>query len=204
MLSFRCSWKPRKCVEWMDAAKPCFPAIVPDFSAKHNIFRKLYKTRKRPISAEHNSAVAGVITMTTHVRATRFTLWLPRDCNVTYTDFPLIQHQFKEASFWSAAVHSPASLDQAVFKIAALGFNNSSCASLVIICACHSSFAMPARPEEESLLPPLYEHHHHHASLLKSSIKQVSVSGMSKKGYSVRMAIGCPSAPVKIHQVWSP
>ncbi len=42
-------------------------------------------------------------------------------------------------------------------KIAAIQFNNKTCASLVLIYACHSYSAMSARPEEASLLPPRYE-----------------------------------------------
>jgi hypothetical protein len=48
-------------------------------------------------------------------------------------------------------------LGQAVVKMAEIRFNNSICASLVLICACHSSAAMPCRPEEASLLQPLCE-----------------------------------------------
>ncbi len=99
----------------------------------------------------------------------------------SWQTLPSQQYSTDSRGSFSVGGHVPARiLGQAAVKIAAIRFNNWFCASLVLICACHSSAAMPCQPEEASSLPPHYE----------------------QKGFSVLMAIGCPSAPVKIKEVW--
>ena len=55
----------------------------------------------------------------------------------------------QEEPFQSAVMHRPASLVRPAFKIAVIGFNNSSCASLDLTLRCHSSALMLGRPVEE-------------------------------------------------------
>ena len=132
--------------------KPDFFAKIPEFTAKHRIFSHTVKNTE--------SAYLGRIQFRCKMRHAQVRPsccasssefhGLPCDCIVTDTDVPTIRHRFKRGLFsrWPCTSPNPWACIQDCSSNA-IGFNNSSCALLVLILRCHSSCSMPARPAHE-------------------------------------------------------
>jgi hypothetical protein len=140
-----------------DVTKSDFPAKVPDFCAKRQKFPLTIKYAESAYFCRIQIRYRRWHGQTSPCASSSEFHDLPCDCLVTDKDIPTILYLFR--GVFSVCCHAQANiLGPAAFKIAAIGFNNSSCVSLVLRLHCHSSASMPARPDEAAAQEPVYEH----------------------------------------------